>query len=176
MSYVGWPWWSSWDLLRLDAWNKWPKHILPNAGEFNGDESLHGIESIKLGQSSLNSLLRFWTMLDLTSSPLVIPPGKDRWRSPLPLVLVDIRAPKTKIATFWGVASHSIFTMEGFDLHKNPRWKLRIGPRRRDHLLQVPGSEEENFWRIWCMIMPVGTGDFTSPKSSKSTIVTTCLF
>ena len=104
MSYVGWPWWSSWDLLRLDAWNKWPKHILPNAGEFNGDESLHGIESIKLGQSSLNSLIRFWTMLDLTSSPLAIPPGKDWWCTPLPLVLVDIRAPKTKIATFWGVA------------------------------------------------------------------------
>ena len=175
----------------LGAWNKVPNIFSQNAGEFNCDESLHGIESIKLGQSSLNSLLRFKTMLGLTVvPPLVIPPGKDRWCSPLPLVLVDIRAPKTEIATFWGVAIAILLSLWRKSRKNGGFWpsqkssvkKLDRSLSWHDWLLQVPGSEEENFWRIWCMIIPVGTGDFTSPTSSKlvvyqkSTVVTTCLF
>lgn len=69
---------------------------------------------------------------------------------------------------------------------KNPRWKNRIDPCRdmtdcfRFRRFRDPKKKKN--WRIWCMIIPVGTGDFTSPKSSKlmvyqkSTIVTTCLF
>ena len=35
----------------------------------------------------------------------LIPPGKDRWRSPLPLVLGNIMAPKTRSPRNFGVAS-----------------------------------------------------------------------